>query len=169
MLIVTSVISTVSTLVVFRQRAETIRQRDEVRQREASLRKHLYAADVNRAWRAWNNGEVAARELLSRHQPATGQSDLRSFAWYYLWHLSQSTTSRTLEGHADVVYCVAFSHDGKLLASGGQERTIVLWDAATGQKQRVLPGHSDDVDCLAFSPDGRLMASADEGFRDPAH
>ena len=64
----------------------------------------------------------------------------------------------TLEGHANAVSSVAFSPDGKLLASGSYEE-IKLWDVATGQCIRTLKGHILMVYSVSFSPDGRLLAS----------
>jgi WD40 repeat protein len=55
---------------------------------------------------------------------------------------------------------VAFSPDGRRLASGSWNNTIKLWDVATGQGVRTLRGHTDWVLSVAFSPDGRLLASA---------
>src|SRR5262249_59220116 len=55
---------------------------------------------------------------------------------------------------------LAFSADGKILASGGVDRTIRLWDPATGKELREQPGHRDGVQFVAFSPDGRRLATA---------
>ena len=58
-----------------------------------------------------------------------------------------------------MVYLVAFSPDGKLLASGSLDRTVKLWDVAGGQEILTLKGHSSGVVSIAFSPDGKRMAT----------
>jgi WD40 repeat protein/tRNA A-37 threonylcarbamoyl transferase component Bud32 len=60
------------------------------------------------------------------------------------------------------VYCIAFSTDGKLLASGGWDKTIKLWDLATGAEVQTIQGHRGFVEQIAFSPDGRQLASVSE-------
>ncbi|KAI1827705.1 hypothetical protein F4861DRAFT_330954 [Xylaria intraflava] len=57
------------------------------------------------------------------------------------------------------VFAVAFSRDGRILASGSEDKTIRLWDATTGRMQRVLKGHSGSVLNVVFSPDSRTIAS----------
>ncbi|KAJ5642272.1 G-protein beta WD- 40 repeats containing protein [Penicillium lividum] len=69
---------------------------------------------------------------------------------------------RTLEGHSDWVWTVAFSPDGKQIASGSRDQTIKLWDTATGDLQKTLEGHSDWVRTVAFSPDGKQIASGSD-------
>jgi WD40 repeat protein len=65
----------------------------------------------------------------------------------------------TLRGHARDIWSVAFSPDGKTLASGSEDNTIKLWDLTTGKEKATFPGHTDCVRSVAFSPDGKTLAS----------
>jgi WD40 repeat protein len=66
----------------------------------------------------------------------------------------------TLKGHMGWVTSVAYSPDGKTLASGSGE--IKLWDIATGKEQATLKGHTFSVKSVAFSPDGKTLVSGSE-------
>ena len=89
-----------------------------------------------------------------------------------LWNVDTGETERILTGHAgefegvdngpssvEGVKSVAFSPDGKTLASGGGDNVIHLWDIGTGKRKMTLTGHTHWVFSLAFSPDGKMLAS----------
>lgn len=64
-------------------------------------------------------------------------------------------------GHLhSAVKSIAFSPDGKFLASAADDRTIRLWDVSTGKQIRVLTGHTLPVNLVSFAPDGKSIASS---------
>ncbi len=69
----------------------------------------------------------------------------------------------TLKGHTSVVVSVAFSPDGKTLASASYDGTLKLWDMATGKERATLGEYTGCVGCVAFSPDGKTLASGTIG------
>jgi WD40 repeat protein len=64
------------------------------------------------------------------------------------------------DGHTNEVNTVAWSPDGRYIASGSSDQTVQVWDARTGSLLVTYKGHSDVVTSLAWSPDGRYIASA---------
>jgi WD40 repeat protein len=71
-----------------------------------------------------------------------------------------SQSPSELKGHDALVYSLAFSPDGKLLATAGFDNVVILWDFAAGKEARKLTGHTGAVYCVAFSKDGKLLASS---------
>ena len=78
------------------------------------------------------------------------------------WDVATGREIGALKGHGRAVGKVAFSRDGKLLATAGTDNTIKIWDVAAKRDLATLTGHTANIESLAFHPDGRLLASAGE-------
>jgi WD40 repeat protein/serine/threonine protein kinase len=82
--------------------------------------------------------------------------DLRQWEWYYLMRLCRvepSVLPDTTE-----VNCVAFSPDGRLLASAGGDGAIKIWNCRTGEVMQTFDAHTDSVVSVTFHPDGKHLA-----------
>ncbi len=77
------------------------------------------------------------------------------------------TRRHTLHGHQLEINRIAWSPDGRFLASSSFDRTVRIWDAHTGEQLQTLTGHTGPVFSVAWSPDGQVMASgsADKSIR----
>jgi WD40 repeat protein/serine/threonine protein kinase len=65
----------------------------------------------------------------------------------------------TYRGHSNTVYAVAWSPDGKRIASGSGDNTVQVWDAVDGENVAIYKGHSNTVYAVAWSPNGKRIAS----------
>ena len=83
----------------------------------------------------------------------------RCWEWRYLKRFCHLHLL-TLRGHKGPVFGVAFSPDGKRLATASSDHTAKIWDADNGQELLTLRGHEGPVFSVAFSPDGKRLATA---------
>jgi WD40 repeat protein len=153
-------------LIADEQRLQASAQQFRAERQEAANRKLLYAAQMNLAGQDWQTANISRmRELIESHRPGPGQEDPRGFEWYYFWRLLHGY--RLSMPHTDAVFSVAFSPDGKKMATGGPSREVKVWDKDSGRELMTLKGHSTPVSSVAFSPDGARLAtgSYDGGVR----
>jgi uncharacterized caspase-like protein len=79
-----------------------------------------------------------------------------------LWDVATGREIGALKGHGKGVTQVAFSRDGRLLASSSTDNTIRIWDVAARRELRTLVGHTANIDSIDFSPDASLLASSSD-------
>jgi WD40 repeat protein len=78
----------------------------------------------------------------------------------YLVELPAGRIARLLHGHKGPVSDLAFSPDGKRLASTSYDKTLRIWDIGSDEKEKILEGHEHYVNAVAWSPNGQRLATA---------
>jgi WD40 repeat protein len=76
-----------------------------------------------------------------------------------IWKIDNGQISHVLRGHKGAAVALAFSYDGKLLASAGSDGNVTLWDGILRKKLAMFSEHRDVVTCVAFGPDSKRLAS----------
>jgi WD40 repeat protein/transcriptional regulator with XRE-family HTH domain len=119
---------------------------------------------------------VVSSGLLINESRLIGDArpDLSKLLTVAAWRINPSSAARSamlaaaarpgvaiLGGYSDTVLSVAFSPDGKTLASGDNDDTVQLWDVATRQPIGLPLSDSGAVNWVAFSPDGKTLATGD--------
>lgn len=144
----------------------------EAEQEQSRLRQHaerlLYASDMNLAFQAIHRGDLgeAYRRVLE-HWPQAHQPDLRGWEWRYLWQQCQGEQRLILGKHTGGAGAVAFSADGRFLASGSRfgDGQVTVWDLSSAEPA-ICVTNGGDILALAFSPEGdQLAVGSDRGVR----
>ncbi|MET8585537.1 WD40 repeat domain-containing protein [Streptomyces collinus] len=130
--------------------------------RDGMVLLHTRDGDTRRL-RGVHGGAVTAVAVGPGTQVAVGTGD-RMNTRVLLWRAGAITAEpHLLTGHHLYVAALAFSPDGRTLASGSDDRTIGLWDAASGRRRAWLRGHDDTVRALAWASNDLLASGAEDG------
>ncbi len=136
---------------------EADRQRSIAEGALAGELRFLYYNRVTFAERELNDNNPYHAEQLLDECPV----DRRNWEWHYLKRLCHTERLSFPTRHGQCwSLAVSPDPDGRLVATGGQDKTLRLWEAETGRELWTDAGHVDGVWSVAFSPDGHRIASA---------
>ncbi|WP_375757207.1 WD40 repeat domain-containing protein [Corallococcus exercitus] len=123
--------------------------------KERDLRARIYAAKGEAATESRQWGVAAAAFALAR-----ASRDSLAAQWGQGRAVDHASTLRWSKQIQGSVLALAFTPDGRVLASGHYDSVVRLWDVERGELLAELKGHTAEVHAVAFSPDGRWLASA---------
>jgi hypothetical protein len=122
----------------------------------------LYYTQLKTAEAYYRHNQIGEAKTILLSVP----ENKRTFEWQLL-NARMDRSIQTLTAHTKPVVGIAVSKDGKLLATGGADSSIIIWDAETYQIIRRIAAHKGQVTTLAFSPDCKTLisGSADKSLR----
>ena len=97
--------------------------------------------------------------VQSRHEPGFAGFVKTLLSRYFFCSSLSSRPDRAFQGHTSIVWSVAFSPDGRTIASGSADKDIIIWNMDTGVPLHTLRAHQEAIMRVAFSPDGKTLAS----------
>lgn len=127
----------------------------QLRDAFAAETRATYSRQILLAQNEWQENHVDRAEELLDALPSETKGN---WEWRYLKRLCH-TELLTLTGHKAAVRGLAYSPDGRYLASVSPDKSVKIWNGATGQAIATLHGHENFVFSVAFSRDGRFLAS----------
>jgi WD40 repeat protein len=131
----------------------------EANKARRELQERVYISDMQKAQEHWGRSSFDVEDILAANRPErTGGIDLRRFEWYF-WKRRLSIAQRVLKGHEGAVHDLAYTPDGRHLATTGFDGTVRVWDVATGAPVRILRPGPSSFTSVAFSPDGTCLAA----------
>ena len=128
------------------------------REREGPLVRVWELATGNSVFTAWEGGHANAVAFSPDGKFLAAGGENSGTVEVYDWAAKKQVVQFQADAH--VVFCLAFSADGKTLYTGGNDPAVKLWDAATGKAAGKLEGNTDQVADLALSKDGTVLATA---------
>jgi WD40 repeat protein len=138
------------------QRESGLRRKSEALGKE--FRGNLYLTEMNLAGQAASvpGGLGRVGELLAHWDQE--RPDLRNWEWYYLNSICHQSLLTRMP-HPQSIYCLAWSPNGRWLASASADHTVCVWDDSHERLSLRLSGHTHTVHCVAWSPDGQRLAT----------
>jgi hypothetical protein len=120
--------------------AQTLKTIRSYKDHEGKVNRVLFSQDGQ--WLLTGSGIVGLKGTVTIFEVATGD------------------VLQKMEGHSDVIYGVALSHDKTLMATSSYDRAVLVWNVAEGKIERSLTGHNGAIYDVAFNNDAQVLVSA---------
>jgi WD40 repeat protein/serine/threonine protein kinase len=138
---------------------ESERHRHRAEEGERETHRLLYIANMNLIQREWDQNNIGRLHKLLEETRDFPEKD---FEWFW-WQRQIHRDLQTLCGHLGGVRSVAFSPDGKRVASYNGDGTASIWEVSTGRELLTLGEHNGVEGSVAFSPDGNRIVTGSRG------